>query len=136
MAKTKYRKIYCTKAIAFMSLGKSITQFAHSINVVAPTIATWEEVYPDFAIAMDRARQASLVFWEDKLEELILDKDINTPLVKLLFAHRFRWYDSRPREDERPLELDREPLRVVIEKGNDNIPFALNENQMPNPSIH
>lgn len=119
-----------------MSLGKSITQFAHSINVVAPTIATWEEVYPDFAIAMDRARQASLVFWEDKLEELILDKEINTPLVKLLFAHRFRWYDSRPREEEQSLEVKQEPLRIVIEKGVDDTPFTLNENQMSNPSIH
>lgn len=136
MAKTKYRKVYCSRAIAFMSLGKSISQFAHSIGVVANTLSTWEETYPDFSIAMDRARQASLVYWEDKLEEMILDKEINTPLVKLLFAHRFRWYDSRPREDDRPLEAEREPLRIMIETGKDNSPFVLNENQMPNPSIH
>ena len=116
-----------------MSLGKSLNQFAHNIGVVVATLHRWEDTYPQFAHAMDRAKQASLAFWEDRLEEYIEDKDINNQLVKLLFAHRFKWFDSRPKELEYIPE-DRPTVEIKVTPSQQ--PFELNEEQKPNVVIH
>lgn len=134
MAKTKYRKVYCRKIIAFMSMGKSLNQFAHNVGIVVGTLDNWSDAHPDFATALIRAKQASLAYWEDKLENYItLGKDVNAPLVKLLFAHRFRWYDSRPKELETPPEPV--AVTVTVEQGN-HPPFELKEDQKPNVILH
>ncbi len=134
MAKTKYRKVYCNKVIAFMSLGKSFNQFAHSIDVVTGTINTWRKTHPDFETASQRAEQASLAYWEDKLEEFILDKDVNTQLVKLLFAHRFKWYSCRPVESNQNT-IDIPKVNITVSPGSENT-FTLNDEQKPNCSVH
>lgn len=136
MARTKYRKVYCNKIIAYMSLGKSLNQFAHSISVVTGTLHNWSELYPDFDEAMERGKQASLAYWEEKLEDYItLGKDVNAPLVKLLFAHRFKWYDSRPKDLEIPV-IEQPNITITVDPGKHHEPFVMKEDQKPNHLVH
>ena len=62
-----YRPEYCERVIAVMSQGKSLTAFAGLIGQSKKVVYEWIERYPEFADAVERARAARIVPWEDKL---------------------------------------------------------------------
>ena len=64
---TTYRPEYCEAVIEYMGKGKSLTSFAGSLKQSAKTVYEWIERHPEFADAVEVARAARLVPWEDKL---------------------------------------------------------------------
>lgn len=118
-----------------MSKGKSKVQFADNINVLVETLNKWQSKHIDFKRAMERAEQASLAFWETKLESYIEDKDINNPLVKLLFAYRFKYFDSRAHDASQiPEELP--TVLIEVDSKHNGGEFIPSEEQKPQRSIH
>lgn len=91
---TKYSDEYLQVAEDFLSSGKSITQLAKKLNVSKSTIYKWAGENTNFSDALEIGREFSQSHWEDKLEDMMYNKEINTPLVKLYFANRFGWSDK------------------------------------------
>lgn len=95
---TSYREEFAGKAEEFLSSGKSITQLARYLNVAKSTVYEWEKKNPEFSVALEAGKDFSQAVWEDKLENMMYDKEVNAPLVKLYFANRFKWHD-KPAEE-------------------------------------
>lgn len=91
---SKYDESYCEKSIAFLSKGKSITQLSAHINVCKDTIYEWAKVHPEYSDALMRGRELSQAYWESELVDMMYNKEVNSPLVKLYFANRFGWSDK------------------------------------------
>ena len=91
---TKYEEEFEDIAESFLASGKSITQLAKHLNVSKSTIYKWAEENTKFSDALSIGREFSQAHWEDRLEDMMFDKEINTPLVKLYFANRFGWSDK------------------------------------------
>ena len=79
--------------------GKSITQFARDMRISRQTVYQWAEDHAEFSDALTRAKEWSEAYWEDKMVDFMVDRDVNAPLVKLYMANRFRWRD-KPAEDD------------------------------------
>lgn len=110
---TNYLPEYAERAIQFIGEeGKSVTQFARELRVSRKTIYNWAKDNPEFLLALEQASDWSQAFWEDKLEEMMYMKEVNSPLVKLYFANRFRWTDKAAEDDEG--EKKAEPLTITI----------------------
>jgi hypothetical protein len=62
-----YKPEYCEQVVEYMAKGKSLTAFAGSIRQGKQTIYDWVGQFPEFAEAVERARAARIVPWEDKL---------------------------------------------------------------------
>lgn len=91
---TKYSDEYLRVAEDFLATGKSVTQLARHLNVSKSTVYKWASENKSFSDALSIGREFSQAHWEDKLEQMMYDKEINTPLVKLYFANRFGWSDK------------------------------------------
>ncbi len=91
---TKYEESFKDAAEEFLSTGKSVTQLARHLNVAKSTVYKWAVENQEFSDALSIGREFSQAHWEDRLENMMFDKEINTPLVKLYFANRFGWSDK------------------------------------------
>lgn len=97
---TKYKPEFTEIAIDYIgNSGKSVTQLARHLKVAKSTVYKWAEDHQEFSDALTLARDWSEAFWEDKLTEMMSDRDINAPLVKLYLANRFKWTDKPQQED-------------------------------------
>ena len=100
---TKYKEEYNNIALDFMSEGKSIVQLARKLEVSRQTIYQWAEDHPAFSDTLSLARDWSQAHWENRLEDMMVDRNVNAPLVKLYFANRFNWRDqANEQETEAP----------------------------------
>lgn len=97
---TKYDDKYCDVAIKYLAKGKSITQLARELKVSKSTVYLWAEVHESFSDALQRGRELSQAFWEDELIDMMYNKEVNSPLVKLYFANRFGWSDKSESKNE------------------------------------
>ncbi|HEX8418522.1 MAG TPA: hypothetical protein VF638_00760 [Sphingomonas sp.] len=62
-----YDPSYCDRVIELGNIGASVVEMAHDIGVSRKTLErNWPEVYPEFADALEYAREASQVWWERK----------------------------------------------------------------------
>src|SRR6056300_398555 len=95
-APTKYDPKYCTEIVEFMGSGKSLTQFAASIDVSKETVYAWirDGDKPDFSDAFRLAKTKCEGKWHGKLEDFMENRNANAPLVKLYFANMFGWSDK------------------------------------------
>lgn len=91
---TKYTEEVNKIALDFLSQGKSMVQLATKLGVHRDRLYEWAKVHEEFRDTLQIGKQNSQGHWEDKLEEMMYMKDINTPLVKLYFANRFGWSDK------------------------------------------
>lgn len=92
---SKYKDEYNEIALEFLSQGKSLVQLATKLGVHRDRLYEWAKVHEEFRDALELGKQNSQDHWENKLEEMMYMKDINTPLVKLYFANRFGWSDKQ-----------------------------------------
>ena len=92
---SKYKHEYNEIALDFLSQGKSIVQLSTKLGVHRDTLYEWAERNEEFSDTLEQGKQNSQEHWENKLEEMMFMKDINTPLVKLYFANRFGWSDKQ-----------------------------------------
>lgn len=108
---TKYKPEYCQLFDEFMSKGKSVKQFAAHLKVRRETIYQWAKDNEEFSNIFTQAKEYAEAYWEDELQTMMYDRNINAPLAKLYFANRFGWTD-KPKEEEAPKQ---EQQKVVIE---------------------
>lgn len=71
---SKYNPKFATQIIKHCSQGFSFETFAHKIGVTDRTLRNWQQVFPDFAEATDRAKIAAQYFFERQLIEGITGK--------------------------------------------------------------
>ena len=92
---TKYNPEYCETTIEFLAQGKSVTQLSAHLGVSKKTIYNWSNENEEFLHALTRGQELSEAFWETELVDMMRDRDVNAPLVKLYFANRFGWSDKQ-----------------------------------------
>lgn len=61
---TKYKPEYCQLVLDDMAQGYSLTAFAGLIGVCRDTLTEWVEQYPEFSLAVKRAKALQLRSWE------------------------------------------------------------------------
>src|SRR5699024_8245866 len=94
-APTKYTSSMPKKALDIIgSQGKSITQFDRDMRVTRETVYEWARVHKELSDASQRVKQWSQTHWEDKLESMMYDREVNAPLAKLYLVNRFGWTDK------------------------------------------
>lgn len=62
---TSYDPAYCDAVIDLGAKGKSRAQIAASLSVCRSTLANWEKQHEDFLVAMTRAKDLELAWWEE-----------------------------------------------------------------------
>ena len=111
---TKYKPEYIEEALSFIGeQGKSVTQFAFHLRVSKSTVYLWAQEHPDFSDALTLAQEWSQACWETKLEDMMVTRDVNAPLVKLYFANRFKWTDKGAVDESE--EEKAQPLNITFE---------------------
>jgi len=55
--------------VAHMAEGASLTSFAAEIDVARDTITEWASVYPEFSLAVKRAKAKCAAWWEERGRE-------------------------------------------------------------------
>lgn len=91
---TKYEDRFLEIAEKYLAGGKSVTQLAKHLNVAKSTVYKWAEENKAFSDALELGKEFSQAYWEDELESMMYNKEVNSPLVKLYFANRFGWSDK------------------------------------------
>ena len=61
---SKYSEAYCTEVITFMEEGYSLTAFAAEIGVCRDTVTEWCSTYPEFSVAVKKAKAKCARWWE------------------------------------------------------------------------
>jgi len=75
--------------------GASITEFCGKVGIIRQTFHNWRKQHPEFDEAYHQHKVVHQAFWERKLRtELMMDRNANSPLVKLYFANCFGWSDK------------------------------------------
>ena len=101
---TKYDPEYCEQAIAFMSQGYSITAFAGSIQVSRQTVYQWAEDHIEFSDALNVARSASALWWENRLRDVAEKNEGNATAAIFGLKNRAadEWRDKQQHEHSGP----------------------------------
>ena len=101
---SKYDPEYCEQAIAFMSQGYSITAFAGSIQVSRQTVYQWAEDHPEFSDALNVARSASALWWENRLRDVAEKNEGNATAAIFGLKNRAadEWRDKQSHEHSGP----------------------------------
>lgn len=97
---TKYEDRFLEIAEKYLAGGKSVTQLAKHLNVAKSTVYKWAEENKAFSDALELGKEFSQAYWEDELENMMYNKEVNSPLVKLYFANRFGWSDKVETKNE------------------------------------
>lgn len=63
---SKYQPTYCNLVIEEMAQGKSLTAFAAEIGVARSTIQEWEAEFPEFSVAVKKAKAKCAAWWEER----------------------------------------------------------------------
>jgi hypothetical protein len=112
---TKYKKEFCEIAVDFLGTGKSMVQLGRKLGVAQSTMREWKNDYPDFSTALESGKDFSQSHWEDELEKMMFNKEVNAPLAKLYFANRFKWTDKVEEEVKQPDKMVVEIIRAGTE---------------------
>ena len=95
-APTKYRKKYCKEIIKFMSKGKSLVQFAASIDCGKETVYGWARDIPEFSDAFNVARAKCEAKWEEIAQSKTVKKSEGSDGVLIFYLkNRFGWTDRQ-----------------------------------------
>lgn len=105
---TKYRPEYAEKVIEFGRAGKSLTNFAASIEVSRDTLHEWASTRPAFSDAMKKHAQLAESYWEtigsraatgqplrvkDPETGIVTETKVNPTLWIFYMKARFGWKD-------------------------------------------
>lgn len=99
---TKYEESYCDLIVEMASEGASFTEFRAAIGgVTRQTLHNWKDAHPEFLDAYTRAEVAGEAYWDKQMrKDLMYNKEVNSPLIKLYFANRFGWSDKVETKNE------------------------------------
>lgn len=119
---TKYDDRFLEIAEKYLAGGKSVTQLAKHLNVAKSTVYKWAEENKAFSDALELGKEFSQAYWEDELENMMYNKEVNSPLVKLYFANRFGWSDkTETKNDHTSSDGSMTPSKIeLVVATNDN----------------
>jgi hypothetical protein len=63
---SSYRPEYCDMVVEICSEGYTLTAFAGKIGVSRETVNKWQELHPEFADAVTRAKAGIAAWWQDR----------------------------------------------------------------------
>lgn len=63
---TKYDPAFCDEIVAMGQQGFSYAEMANGFDVIRDTLTAWAAEHPDFSAAVQRAKSASLAWWENE----------------------------------------------------------------------
>lgn len=96
---TKYKPEYCERVIEMGKAGKSWAQMASALDVDRATFYHWQEQYPEFLTAFNRAKVHAQAWWEEKASDALDTRDFNAPVWKKSVEARFREDYTERRDD-------------------------------------
>lgn len=79
--------------------GKSWAQMASKLDVDRATFYHWQEKFPEFLTAFNRARVSAQAWWEDLAVDNIKNREFGAPIWKKSVEARFREDYTERRED-------------------------------------
>jgi len=87
-----YKEEYKTLIVDLLKQGKTLTAFRVKYGIPPTTLYQWREQHPDFDAACIQAIEASRSFWEDVLENGVLDgeRKLNHQSLQFLLKNRYR----------------------------------------------
>jgi uridine phosphorylase len=91
---TSYNNELSEKLLKMMTEGKSVTQFCAETDISKTSFYLWAKEYPVFADAFERGKEKCEAFWETWLHKNFANKEMNSALVKMFFANRFKWTEK------------------------------------------
>lgn len=92
---TQYTDEMPAKLLELRKLGKTHRWFCLQVDICEDTFYRWVKEHPAFSEAYTKGRAFAEAVWEDKIEKMMLDKNINAPLVKMYMANCFHWSDKK-----------------------------------------
>jgi transposase len=92
---SEYKPEYCQRVIDYMAQGYSLSAFAGSIRKSRETIYGWITTYPDFSHAVEVARAARLVPWEQKLRTSEKSGEVAATIFALKNTNAEEWREVR-----------------------------------------
>lgn len=115
---TKYTDDLPEKLIQAMYNGMSVERFCRQIRISKDTFYSWVKERKEFSDAFNLGRSDCEAFWEEWLVDRLESKNVNVVLVKMLFAQRFGWYESKQNQEEKNSVKDEfnEELKLLISK--------------------
>ncbi len=109
---SKYKPEYCDMLIEHRrKIGRSYESFAAVIGVSRAVLYVWEKEYPEFLDAKKRARDVSLLTFEEAAGDMIIDGGGN--IVGLIFMMKNQHadqYSDKPIEKEDAVD----DLEIVV----------------------
>ena len=97
---TEYKPEYCEQVIEMGKKGYSRVQIAAQFEVAKSTLQSWESLFPEFSVAIQKAMTLSQSWWEEQgmngVWEIQGGPKINAGLYAKSMAARFPddWRDS------------------------------------------
>jgi|SRR5215217_441987 len=110
---TKYKPRYCKDIIDHMAKGKSLVQFAASIEVSKETVYAWARENKEFSDAFYIGRSKCEAFWEKIVQSKTIKKLPGSDGVLLFYMkNRFKWSENQKLDE---IEDDKEnQVKIVI----------------------
>ena len=97
---SKYKPEYCQRVIELGAEGASMAEMALALDVAKATIWDWAQNHDDFAVALEKARTASQVWWEKAGKTGIFAEKFNAQAWKFIVSNRFKEEYSERRVQE------------------------------------
>lgn len=94
---TIYKPEYCEEVIELMAGGYSIAAVAGKLRVSRQTVYDWGDAHPEFLDALNVARAASALWWEDRAVALAKGGEGNASVVIFGLKNRVadEWRDKQ-----------------------------------------
>lgn len=86
---SKYDPAFCEKVIEWGRQGKSRAWICAELNVVRQTLKNWEADFPDFLVAMERAKILEQQWWEDEGQSALRLQGYQASMWSRSMAARF-----------------------------------------------
>lgn len=81
-----YRPEFCERVIELGREGKSKAQMAAEFDVSRQTLDAWVKEHPEFLVAITRARDLALAWWEEKAQSHIVEVQFGPKLNNHLWS--------------------------------------------------
>lgn len=81
--------------IGAMYEGKSVVRFCRDVRISRTTFYDWISRHEDFKNAYEIGKTDCEAYWEEFLVNNLMNKEVNSGLIKLFMANRFGWSDKQ-----------------------------------------
>lgn len=101
---TEYKSEYYDGVINAGAEGKSLTEFAASVDVWRQRLYEWADQFPEFADALKISRAKCRAFWEARGRENMANKEFNSSVW--IFSMKSRFGASDQPNEKRLLDKE------------------------------